>query len=76
MKKELQEIEDLLRDSRPPDGDFSKSRYETWQRLTKAQRQRRKPKSFFFLNSWVWTFASLILLGLAVVLMFYLASII
>ncbi|KAA3618699.1 MAG: hypothetical protein DWQ05_06975 [Calditrichaeota bacterium] len=74
MNKELQEIEDKLRESRLPDTDFSKSRYETWHRLIKAQRERRKPKTFSFLNNWVWTFASLIIIALGIIIMYYLSS--
>lgn len=74
MKKDLQEIESQLRDSRPADVDFSSTRYDIWQQMLKTRRNRRKPKSFIFLSSWVWTFASLILLGLGIILMIYLAS--
>jgi len=74
MKKDLQDIENQLRDSRPSDVDFSSTRYEIWQRLISAKRERRKPKSFLFFSSWIWTFASLILLGLGIILMIYLAS--
>ncbi|MCA9731290.1 MAG: hypothetical protein H6696_01070 [Deferribacteres bacterium] len=74
MKKDLHEIEDLLRESRLPDTDFSQSRYAIWHRIINAQRERRKPRAFYFLPSWVWILASILLTGVCILVMYYLAS--
>lgn len=74
MKKDLQEIEELLRESRLPDTDFSQSRYAAWHRIIAAQRKRRAPKAFYFLPSWVWILASLLLMGISILVMYYLSS--
>ncbi|MCA9740252.1 hypothetical protein KC734_01860 [candidate division KSB1 bacterium] len=70
--KELHDIEQMLRDSRLPDSDFSKNRSEAWRRLIDAQRRRRKTRLLFSVSPWVWALASLVLVLLCLMLMLWL----
>ena len=74
MKDDLHEIEELLRESRLPDEEFKNSRHKIWQQLIIAQRKRRKHIGPFFLRSWIWTFASLLLIAFGIIAMLWLAS--
>ncbi|MFQ5627166.1 MAG: hypothetical protein ACE5I1_00280 [bacterium] len=69
--KDLKKIEDLLRESRPPDTDLTKSRHHAWRRLIETQRRRRKPRMLFFLPPWAWALASLVFLLLCLLLMLW-----
>jgi len=69
--KDLKNIEDMLRESRLPDTDFSKGRHDAWRHLIEAQRRRRKPRMLFFLPPWAWALASLVFLLLCLLVMMW-----
>ena len=69
---DLKNIEEMLRESRLPDSDFSKNRSETWRRLIDAQRRPHKTRLLFALPPWLWALASLLLLLLSILLMLWL----
>lgn len=73
MKKNLKEVEDLLRNGKLPDKDLARIRHQVWQKILKAQRERhQQPKMLLNLQPWIWFLASIILIILCLVLMFLL----
>lgn len=68
--KEFQNIEKRLRNGKLPDRDMSKHRHKVWQRISHAQRARRKMISFLSIPPWVWAVGSIVILILFFVFMF------
>ncbi|MCG8607842.1 hypothetical protein MJD09_23010 [bacterium] len=71
-KKNLKQVEDLLRNGKPSDTDLTRLRYRVWQHVLNSQRQRRKPKTLLRLPSWIWALASIMVILLGILVIFLL----
>lgn len=72
MKKDLKDVEDLLRDGKLPERDTAQIRHHVWQKVLQAQRKRHQPKALFIFPPWIWFMASILVIVLGIVVMFIL----
>ncbi len=70
--KDLKEIEQRLRSGRLPDANLTKHRPKIWNRIIQSRRGRRKTISIFSLPPYIWALASIAILVIFFILMFYL----
>ncbi len=71
MKKDIQEIEQRLRNGRLPDADVSQHRMKIWRRLLTKKQTRRKTISIFSLPPYIWALASIAILVMFFLILFY-----
>lgn len=62
--KTLNEIEKLLKESKPPDREMSQSRHEMWHEILKKRRDRRRLGFLFRIRPWIWALMSIVLIVL------------
>jgi len=66
----INEIEELLRDSKLSIKNTAQFRYNTWQRILRAQRERRTSKSLVKIPAWIWPMASILVVLLCFIYFF------
>jgi hypothetical protein len=71
-KKDLHEVEELLRNGRLPDSDLPRVRHKVWQQVLAAQRKRRKAKTLLRLPPWIWALASITVILIGIIVIFFL----
>lgn len=57
---DLKKVEELLRESRLPDNDFTPGRHQVWRHVAAAQRKRRKTRYPLSIPPWIWAFFTLL----------------
>lgn len=72
MTKKLQEIEDLLRNGKPPDKNFSRLRHNVWEKVVTSQRERRGSKLPMNLHPWILALTSIVIVLIFIVMIFFL----
>jgi len=72
MTKKLQEIENLLRNGKPPDKNLSRLRHKVWKKVVASQRERRGSKLPMNLHPWIWALASIIIVLIFIGMIFLL----
>ncbi|MBN1783259.1 hypothetical protein JW948_19145 [bacterium] len=69
MTKNIEEIEQLLREKKLPDQDAGYIRNQLWQKILEENRKRKKTSPLFRIRPWIWTLASLIVLAVSLFIM-------
>lgn len=72
--KDLNDIEDILKDAKPPDRDVSRLRVETWRQIIDAQRERHRKGFLSKIAPWIWALASIALILLCIFFMIMLSK--
>jgi len=72
--KDLNDIEAILKETKPPDHDVSHFRTETWHAIIDAQRDRHKKGFLSKCSPWIWALASILLILLCIFFMIMLAK--
>ncbi len=73
MNEDLQDIEVLLRESRPPDREFTqRERLKAWSNLVAQQRRRRREWKLLGLPAWGWAWLSVTFIILCILVMYFL----
>ena len=68
--KPLNDIENLLKESRLPDRDMSPTRHEVWHRILERHRDRRRFGPLFRIRPAVWALMSILLVVLCLIIIF------
>jgi hypothetical protein len=74
MNKELEDIEQILKNGRLPDQDSGAVKSRIWQEILKQYRGKSKRGSpLFRITPWIWPLASILLLAVCLFLMWLLS---
>ena len=69
--KNFKDIEKLLTDAKPPDRTVASTKQKTWERIIVALKKSHKRTGLLAIRPWIWTFASIILILVCILLMLW-----
>ena len=71
--KNLNDIEDFLRENKPPDQSTDQTMHDVWQTVMKIRKERHPKHLLHYTRPWMWVLASFLLIGFCILMMVLMA---